>query len=405
VIVSSVSLAAAVSSWHQLSFLDKDRNSDHNGLVQKSPEQWLEDVAAEKKQGILKLFLGYAPGVGKTYAMLSEGIRRYSRGEDVAIGVVETHGRKGVADLVAKLETVPRKQIEYKGTEFSEMDVDAILARKPAVVLVDELAHTNIESSKYAKRYQDVMDLLDAKIDVLSTVNVQHIESLNPLVERITGVHVRETVPDWVIQRAEEIVMSDLTPEALQTRMRRGDIYPPDRAERALGNFFRRGNLIALRELALRQVTQVVDRSLEAHWAREHAEPNVAVHEKIAVCISSNPVAQYLIARGGRMAHGIDADFFVVYVDSPDDQDPDNRRTLQENIRFAENLGATAVRLSRGNIAERVAEFVREKHITHVVFGRSAQEGWRKYLYLTVIQKFLRHAPPIDVHIVTQEAK
>jgi two-component system sensor histidine kinase KdpD len=405
VIVSSVSLASAVSSWHQLSFLDKDDNSDHNGLVQKSPEQWLEDVAAEKKQGILKLFLGYAPGVGKTYAMLSEGIRRYSRGEDVAIGVAETHGRKGVADLVAKLETVPRKQIEYKGTEFSEMDVDAILARKPAVILVDELAHSNIESSKHAKRYQDVMDLLDAKIDVLSTVNVQHIESLNPLVERITGVHVRETVPDWVIQRAEEIVMSDLTPEALQTRMRRGDIYPPDRAERALGNFFRRGNLIALRELALRQVTQVVDRSLEAHWAREHAEPNVAVHEKIAVCISSNPVAQYLIARGGRMAHGIDADFFVVYVDSPDDDDPDNRRTLQENIRFAENLGATVVRLSRGNIAERVAEFVREKHITHVVFGRSAQEGWRKYLYLTVIQKFLRHAPPIDVHIVTQEAK
>ena len=373
--------------------------------MQKSPEQWLEEVAAEKKQGILKLFLGYAPGVGKTYAMLSEGIRRYSRGEDVVIGVVETHGRKGVADLVAKLETVPRKQIEYKGTEFAEMDLDAILARKPAVVLVDELAHTNIEGSKHPKRYQDVMDLLDAKIDVLSTVNVQHIESLNPLVERITGVHVRETVPDWVIQRAEEIVMSDLTPEALQTRMRRGDIYPADRAERALGNFFRRGNLIALRELALRQVAQVVDHSLEAHWAREHLEPNVAVHEKIAVCISSNPVAQYLIARGGRMAHGIDADFFVVYVDSPDDEDPDNRRTLQENIRFAENLGATVVRLPRGNIAERVAEFVREKHITHVVFGRSAQEGWRKYLYLTVIQKFLRHAPPIDVHIVTQEAK
>ena len=373
--------------------------------MQKSPEQWLDEVAAEKKQSILKLFLGYAPGVGKTYAMLSEGIRRYSRGEDVVIGVVETHGRTGVADLVAKLDSVPRKQLEYKGTVFSEMDVDAILARKPAVVLVDELAHTNIEGSKHAKRYQDVMELLDARIDVLSTVNVQHIESLNPIVERITGVHVRETVPDWVIQRAEEIVMSDLTPEALQTRMRRGDIYPPDRAERALGNFFRRGNLIALRELALRQVAQVVDRSLEAHWARQNLEPNVTVHEKIAVCISSNPVAQYLIARGGRMAQGIDADFFVVYVDSPDDAEPDNRRTLQENIRFAENLGATVVRLPRGNIAERVAEFVREKHITHVVFGRSAQEGWRKYLYLTVIQKFLRHAPPIDVHIVTQEAK
>jgi two-component system sensor histidine kinase KdpD len=385
--------------------LDKARNSDDNGFVQKSPEQWLEVAAPEKKAGIFKIFLGYAPGVGKTYSMLSEGIRRYSRGEDVVVGVVETHGRKGVADLVAKIEVVPRKQIEYKGTVFTEMDVDAILARKPAVALIDELAHTNIEGSKHAKRYEDVIELLDAKIDVLSTVNVQHIESLNPLVERITGVHVRETVPDWVVQRAEEIVMSDLTPEALQTRMRRGDIYPLDRAERALGSFFRRGNLIALRELALRQVAQVVDKNLEQHWAHEHLEQGVAVRERIAVCISSNPIAQYLIARGGRMAHAIDADFYVVYVDSPHDEDPDNRRTLQENIRFGENLGATVVRLPRGNIAERVAEFAREKHITHVVFGRSAQEGWRKYLYLTVIQKFLRHAPPIDVHIVTQEAK
>lgn len=373
--------------------------------MQKRPEQWLEEVAPEKKQGIFKLFLGYAPGVGKTYSMLSEGIRRYSRGEDVIIGVIETHGRKGVIDLVAKLETVPRKEIEYKGTVFTEMDVDAILARKPAVVLVDELAHTNIEGSKNPKRYQDVMELLDANIDVLSTVNVQHIESLNPMVERITGVHVRETVPDWVVQRAQEIVMSDLTPEALQTRMKRGDIYPVDRAERALGNFFRRGNLIALRELALRQVAQVVDKSLEAHWSREGLQQAVAVSEKIAVAVSSNPIAQYLIARGARMAHGIDAELYVVYVDSGTDENADNRRTLQENIQFAENLGATVVRLPRGSVAERVAEFVREKHITHVIFGRSAQEGWRKYLYLTVIQKFLRIAPPIDVHIVTQEAK
>src|SRR6185437_2431084 len=161
-------------------FLDKQLVSDHNELVQKRPEQWLEEVAPEKKQGIFKLFLGYAPGVGKTYSMLSEGIRRYSRGEDVIIGVIETHGRKGVIDLVAKLETVPRREIEYKGTVFTEMDVDGILARKPAVVLVDELAHTNIEGSKNPKRYQDVMELLDANIDVLSTVNVQHIESLNP---------------------------------------------------------------------------------------------------------------------------------------------------------------------------------------------------------------------------------
>jgi two-component system sensor histidine kinase KdpD len=389
----------------QLYFLDKVRDADENRFVQKSPEQWLEEAASERKEGIFKIFLGYAPGVGKTYSMLSEGIRRYSRGEDVVIGLVETHGRKGVAELVAQLEVVPRKEIEYKGTVFTEMDVDAIRARKPAVVLVDELAHTNIEGSKNSKRYQDVMELLDARIDVVSTVNIQHIESLTPMIERITGVHVRETVPDWVIQRAGEIVMSDLTPEALQTRMRRGDIYPLERAERALGNFFRRGNLIALRELALRQVAQVVDKNLEAHWVREHVEPSVAVHERIAVCISSNPIAQYLIARGGRMAHAMDADFYVVYVDSAADADGDNRRSLTENIRFAENLGATVVRLERGKVADRVADFVREKHITHVIFGRSAQEGWRKYLYLTVIQKFLRNAPPIDVHIVTQEAK
>lgn len=194
----------------------------------KTPEQWLEEAEPTlKKEGIFKLFLGYAPGVGKTYNMLSEGIRRSSRGEDVVIGVVETHGRKGIDELAARLETVRRKTIEYKGTAFEEMDVDAILARNPRVALVDELAHTNIEGSKHRKRYEDVMELLDARIDVLSTMNVQHIESLIPTVQNITGVLVRETVPDWVLQRVTEIVLVDLTAEALQTRMRRGDIYPP----------------------------------------------------------------------------------------------------------------------------------------------------------------------------------
>lgn len=373
--------------------------------MNKSPDQWLEVCGPEKKEGVFKLFLGYAPGVGKTYNMLSEAIRRHSRGENVAVGVVETHGRKPIVELVSRLEIIPRKKIEYKGTVFEEMDVDAILARRPSAVLVDELAHTNIEGSKNAKRYQDVIELLDAKIDVLSTMNVQHIESLTPLVERITGVHVRETVPDWVIHRAEEIVMADLTPQALQTRMRRGDIYPLERAERALGSFFRQGNLIALRELALRQVAQVVDKSLDAIRVREDLGPGTAVREKIAVCISSNPAAQYLIARGGRMAQAIDGDFFVVYVDVPTDSSPENRRSLTENIQFAEHLGATVVRLERGSIPDRVAEFVREKKITQVLFGRSAQHGWKQLLYLTVIQRFLRKAPAIDVHIVLQEAK
>lgn len=363
-----------------------------------------EAAPLEKKEGVFKLFLGYAPGVGKTYNMLSEGLRRHSRGENVVVGIVETHGRRPIVELASKLDIVPRKKLEYKGTVFEEMDVDAILARKPAVVLVDELAHTNIEGSKHAKRYQDVIEILDAKINVVSTMNVQHIESLSPTVARITGVHVRETVPDWVVQRAGEIVMADLTPEALQTRMRRGDIYPVARAERALGNFFRRGNLIALRELALRQVTQVVDKTLEAHRAGEHFEVNAAVRERIAVCISSNPAAQYLIARGGRMAHALDGDFYVAYVDVSGDESDENCRTLAENVRFAENMGATVVRLNRGSVADRVAEFVRANHITQIIFGRSAQEGWRKYMYLTVIQRFLRQAPAVDVHIVTQEA-
>ena len=205
---------------------------------QKTPEQWLEETAPQKKLAIFKLFLGYAPGVGKTFNMLSEGIRRASRGEEVVAGLVETHGRKGITELAARLEMVPRRRLNYKGADFEEMDVDAILARKPQVALVDELAHTNIEGSKHRKRYDDVLELLNANIDVLSTVNVQHIESLTPLVQQITGVPVRETVPDWVIQRVNEIVLVDLTPEALQKRMRRGDIYPVERAERALDNFF-----------------------------------------------------------------------------------------------------------------------------------------------------------------------
>ncbi|HYL16401.1 MAG TPA: universal stress protein [Terriglobales bacterium] len=371
----------------------------------KTPEQWLEEAAPQKKQGIFKLFLGYAPGVGKTYNMLSEGIRRKSRGEDVVIGLVETHGRKTIAELATKLETVPKQKMEYKGASFEEMDVDAILARKPQVALVDELAHTNIEGSKHAKRYEDVMELLDANIDVLSTMNVQHIESLMPMVHSITGVQVRETVPDWVMQRVTEIVLADLTPEALQTRMRRGDIYPVERAERALGHFFRPGNLLALRELALQQVTRAVDRSLETYLEKEAGGKSVGVRERIAVCVSSSPAAQYLVARAARMAQRIDAELLVIYVDIGVDDNPQDQRSLEQNMKFARDLGSQIIRTKGKKIAEEVAKIVREKHITQVVFGRSAQTGWRRYLYLSAIHRFLRDAPPVDVHIVTQEVK
>lgn len=369
----------------------------------KSPEEWLEQTAPEKATGVFKLFLGYAPGVGKTFSMLSEAIRRHRRGEDVVIGVIETHGRQAVRELAGQLETVPRRKLEYKGTLFEEMDVGAVLARKPQVALIDELAHTNIEGSRHGKRYEDVLELLDAKIDVLSTMNVQHIESMNPTVQSITGVQVREVVPDWIVQRADEIVMSDLTPEALQTRMQRGDIYPVDRAEKALKNFFRRGNLMALRELALRQVTQAVDRSLESYLKKKNIDQNWGVRERLAVCISANPESQQLIARGARIADRIEADFFVIYVEQEQDKEPERQRSLNTNFRFAENLSARIIRVKGKRIADAVAKFVREEHITQVVFGRSAVKGWREFLYLGAIQRFLRNAPPVDVHIVTQK--
>ncbi len=235
---------------------------------------------------------------------------------------METHGRSGTAEVAEKLERVPCRQIDYKGTLFAEMDVDAILARAPRVALIDELAHTNIEGSRFPKRYEDVFALLDAGIDVLTTVNIQHIESMTPRVQSLTGVTVRETVPDWVLDRADEIVMSDLTPEALATRMRRGDIYPMERVERALSNFFRRGNLIALREMALQQVTRAVDRTLDDYVKRKHLGAHWTVAEKIAVCISASPGARDLIARGARLAHAVDGEFYVLHLDTEHDRSP-----------------------------------------------------------------------------------
>jgi two-component system sensor histidine kinase KdpD len=373
--------------------------------MHKTPEQWLEVTAPEKKKrGVFKLFLGYAPGVGKTYAMLSEAIRRQSRGEDVVIGVVETHGRAATRELANRLETVPRRKLDYKGTIFEEMDVDAILARHPQVAIIDELAHTNIDGSKHPKRYEDVFELLDNQIDVVSTMNVQHLESVTPLVHRITGIVVRETVPDWVLQRVDEIVLADVTPEALQTRMRRGDIYPMERVDRALGNFFRSSNLIALREIALRHVAQVVDRSLEPYIQTEiDPRRELQVRERIAVGISSNPAAQYLVARASRMAQAVNGELFVVYVDIGADDDPERQRSLRDNFHFAENLGAQVVRLKGKEVASAMADFVREKHITQVIFGHSATSGWRRYLFLSAVHRFLRDAPAVDIHIVKQQ--
>ncbi|MGB2620904.1 MAG: universal stress protein [Candidatus Acidiferrum sp.] len=370
----------------------------------KKPEDWLEIAAVPQAVGgNFKLFLGYAPGVGKTYSMLSEGIRRHSRGEDVVIGLVESHGRKGIEELSAQLETVPRRKIDYKGTVFEEMDVDAIIARRPAVVLVDELAHTNIPGSKHRKRYEDLQEILAAKIDVLSTLNIQHIESIAPLVRNIAGITVRETVPDWVPLTATETVMVDLTPEALQNRMRRGDVYAQQKVEQALENFFRRGNLIALRELTLRHVAEQVDRNLETYMAAKDIQKNWAVRDRLAVCVHPDPHGQYLIARAARMARRLDAEFYAVHVDTGRERGEEVGKSLNANLQLAQSLGAKVVRLKGSSVADALAEFVREKHITQVIFGRSAVKGWKKYLYLSPAHRFLRESPEVDVHIVTQD--
>jgi two-component system, OmpR family, sensor histidine kinase KdpD len=370
----------------------------------KKPEEWLEVASpAPKQRGVFKLFLGYAPGVGKTYSMLSEAIRRSRRGEDLVIGIIETHGRKGIQELASQLEAVPRKKIDYKGTLFEEMDVDAILERKPQVVLVDELAHTNIPGSKHRKRYEDIQDLLAARIDVITTLNIQHIESIAPTVRAITGVTVRETVPDWVPLSATETVMVDLTPEALANRMKRGDVYSQEKVEQSLKNFFRRGNLIALRELALRQVAEQVDRSLESYMDAKEIRENWGVRERIAVCISGNPTGQYLIARAARMARRMDAELYVIHVERELAPREENPKALAANLRFGETLGARVEKLKGNSIADTVADFVRSKHITQVIFGRAAVRDWRKYLYLSVVHRFLLESPAVDVHIVTQE--
>ena len=371
--------------------------------TKKSPEDWLQSSETEKKSGRFKVFLGYAPGVGKTFSMLSEGIRRRSRGEDVVVGIVETHGRSGTAELAAKLEQVHRREINYKGTLFTEMDVDAILMRMPQVALIDELAHTNIEGSRFHKRYEDVLYLLENKIDVLSTVNIQHVESLAPRVQALTGIAIREQLPDWVLDRADEIVISDLTPEALVTRMRRGDIYSMERVERSLSNFFRLGNLIALREMALQRVTRAVDRNLDDYVKRKKLGSHWTVAEKVAVCISASPQARDLIARGARLAEALGAELYVLHVLSNRDEQPERKRTLESSLQFARNLGAYVVPLTGRETARVTATFIRENRITQAIVGRSAVHGLRSYLYYLAIQKFMSEAPHVDLHIVTQE--
>jgi len=351
----------------------------------------------------LRVYLGAAPGVGKTYQMLEEAHQLQSQGVDIVIGLIEPHGRVDTETLVGDLERVPLRRIEYRGVTLEEMDPQAIIARKPAVVLVDELAHTNVPGSRNRKRFEDVLEILDAGIPVITAFNVQHIESLNDAIARITGVRVRETIPDYFLRRADEVVNVDVSVDTLRTRLRQGKIYSVEKIQQALANFFRKGNLSALRELTLRQIAE--DQAVRSHDYREREGlEQAAIPEKVMVCMSSRGSAKKLLRTGSRIAGRLASDWFAVYVETPREEPgrikPDDYAALEENIRFAKELGAEVLKLKGRNVADALIDFARREGITHVVFGQSARSRWDILLRGSVINRFLSEVRGATVQVV-----
>jgi two-component system sensor histidine kinase KdpD len=372
-----------------------------------SPESLLAKIR-ETEQARLRIYIGAAAGVGKTYQMLEEAHELKRKGVDVVLGFIEPHGRAETEALLGDLERVPLKRIDYRGSVFEELDVEAVIARDPAIAIIDELAHTNIPGSKHQKRYEDVLDILEAGISVITAVNVQHIESLNDTVARITGVRVRETVPDFFFKRANEVVDVDVSIETLRTRLRQGSIYPIEKIHQALNNFFRKGNLSALRELALRQVA--VDQAAKAHDYRQREGLEQAlIPERIMVAMASRGTAKRILRAGSRIAGRLATDWYAVYVETPSDEPgrirPEEHAHLVENIRFAKDLGAKVVKLKGRRVADALIEFARREGITHVVFGQSARSRWDVLLHGSVINRFLGEVKDATVQVVPLEPR
>ena len=358
-------------------------------------------------RGHLRVYLGAAPGVGKTFAMLNEGRRRHDRGTDVVVGYVETHGRPKTAEQLGSLEVVPRKHLSYRGTDFEEMDVDAILARKPQQVLVDELAHTNVPGSKHEKRWQDVEDLLAAGIDVISTVNIQHLESLNDVVESITGVQQRETVPDEVVRRADQVELVDMTPEALRRRMAHGNIYKPEKVDAALANYFRPGNLAALRELALLWVADKVDESLHSYMEDHGITAAWETRERIVVALTGAEGGEHLVRRAARISRRTKGDLIGVHVRAGEGLAGPPTGLLDEHRRLLESLGGTYHEIVGPDAAQALVNFARAEHATQLVMGSSRRSRWTQFLRGSVINRVVRASGDIDVHVIstTREAE
>jgi two-component system, OmpR family, sensor histidine kinase KdpD len=359
--------------------------------------------AKEKARARLRVYIGAAPGVGKSYKMLEDAHDLKRQGLDVVIGFIEPHGRADTLARIGDLEQVPLRAIEYRGVTLHEMDLEAVKARRPQVVVVDELAHTNAPGSAHEKRYEDVLDLLDAGLNVITAVNIQHIESLNDAIVSTTGVRVRETIPDWVLKRADEVVNVDVSVETLRDRLRQGKVYDPAKIEQALTNFFRKGNLTALRELALRQLASDQAGKAQAYRDREGLERPV-IPEKVMVAMASRGSARTLLRFGSRIAGRLATDWYAVYVETPREEPgrikPEDHVALADNIRFAQQLGAKVVKLKGSRIADLLVEFAKREGITHVIFGQSARSRWNLLMHGSIVDRFLRDVRNATVQIV-----
>lgn len=370
-----------------------------NNDVRPAPEKFLA-LIRHQQRGRLKIYLGFAPGVGKTYEMLQEGQRLKRQGVDVVIGVVETHGRADTAALVGDLEQVPRRRIEYRGVTLEEMDTDAVLARRPTVVLVDELAHTNAPGGKYAKRYQDVEELLRAGIHVITTMNIQHVESLYDIIERFAGVKVKERVPDHVLAQADQIVNVDVSAEDLQERLRQGKVYPAERVDKALANFFTADNLSRLRELALEEIASLLDRRRQ----KEGGEANNG-SDRVMVCLSSrSPNVQRLLRKAARLADRFNAPWYAVYVQTPRERlekvDAATQRQISDSLSLAQQLGGIPMPFTGPSFEEAVAAFVAEYRITHILMGRSLRPWYQRWFGQTALDRLLNAVPHVDITLV-----
>jgi two-component system sensor histidine kinase KdpD len=353
-------------------------------------------------RGCHKIFLGYAAGVGKTYTMLSEAGRRASRGEDIVVGFVEPHKRPETIALMEGLERVPTKRIDYRGSLFEELDTDAVIARHPQWVLVDELAHTNVPGTKHEKRWQSVEEILDAGISVISTVNVQHVESLNDTVCQITGICMRETLPDRIIDDADEVVLVDITPQALVNRLNRGVIYEPEKVPQALANFFRKGNLVALRELALRKTAEEVDEELTEFIEEHDVDKTWGVQERVLVAVTPRPMGAKLIRRASRLARRMNGRFWAVYVRIPGIAlSAKEEQSLQELFVLALDLGGEVEELTGADPGAEIIAFARSNQVTMVVMGQSARSRVDEIVRGSIVNRIMRETRNVDIVVVS----